>query len=131
MVERVKGHVTRSIIIVIVDYISNFWEVDRMNSTTTARVIKQLKSQFVRFGIPYVFVSYNGPQKSEEFWTFIAKWDVKAETAVKAAKLMVSKCKKSHTDPHLVLLDIRITSTQGLGTARHSVYWTGEPGHHC
>ena len=44
---------------VIVDYTSNFWEVDRMNSTTTTSVIKQLKSHFARFGIPFVVVSDN------------------------------------------------------------------------
>ena len=99
---------------VIFDYTSNFWEVDRMNSTTTTSVIKQLKSHFARFGIPSVVVSDNGPQYvSEEFCTFAAKWDFehqtsapghqnangKAEAAVKAAKLMFRKCKKSQTDP--------------------------------
>ena len=117
---------------VIVDYTSNFWEVDRMNSTTTTSVIKQLKSHFARFGIPSVVVSYNGPQYvSEEFCTFAAKWDFehqtsalghqnanrKTEAAVKAAKLMVRKCKKSQTDPYLVLLEIRNTPTQGLGSS--------------
>ena len=101
---------------VIVDYTSNFWEVDRMNSTTTTSVIKQLKSHFARFGIPSVVASDNGPQyMSDEFCTFAAKWDFehqtsssghqnangKAEAAVKAAKLMFCKCKKLQTVPDL------------------------------
>ena len=103
-----------------------------MKSTTTASVIKQLKSHFARFGIPSVVVSDNAPQYvSEEFCTFAAKWDFehqtsapghqnangKAEVAVKAAKLMFRKCKKSQTDPYLALLEIRNTPTQGLGSS--------------
>ena len=66
----------------MVDYTSNFWEVDRMNSTTKTSVFKQLKSHFARFGIPYVIVSDNGPQYvSEEFRTFAAKWDFEHQTS--------------------------------------------------
>lgn len=117
---------------VLVDYTSNFWEVDRMTSTTTASVIKTMKAHFARNGIPSVIVSDNGPQYvSDEFQRFAAKWDIehqtsapghqsangRAEAAVKAAKLMFTKCKKSQTDPHLALLEIRNTPTQGVGSS--------------
>ena len=97
---------------VIVDYTSNFWEVDRMNTTTTTSVIKQLKSHVARFGIPSLVISNNGAQYVlEKFRPFAAKWDFehqtsasghrnaygKAEPAVKATRLMISKCKKSQT----------------------------------
>ena len=53
---------------VVVDYMSNFWKIDRMNTATTTSAIKQFKSHFARFGIPSVIVSDNGPQYvSEEF----------------------------------------------------------------
>ena len=117
---------------VVVDYTSNFWEVDRMTSTTTASVIKVLKGHFARQGIPTTVVSDNGPQyTSEEFQVFTAKWDIehqtsapghqnangRAEAAVKAAKLMFTKCKASKSDPYLALLELRNTPTQGVGSS--------------
>ena len=48
--------------LVTVDYYSNFWEVDRMESGTTSRVvISKLKQHFARHGIPNTVVSDNGP----------------------------------------------------------------------
>ena len=119
------------------NYTSNFWEVDRMDTTTTS-VIKQLKSHLARFGIPSMIVGDNGPQYlSEEFRKFAAKWDFehqtstsapvhqnangKAETAVKAANLMFSKCKKSQTDPYILLLEIRNTYTNTMSGKQPSI----------
>ena len=117
---------------VVVDYTSKFWEVDRMTSTTTASVIKVLKGHFARHGIPTTVVSDNGPQyTSEEFQVFTAKWDIehqtsapghqnangRAEAAVKAAKLMFTKCKASESEPYLALLELRNTPKQGVGSS--------------
>ena len=97
-----------------IDYFSGWWEVDRFYNTTTTAVIRDLKSHFARWGIPSTIVSDNGPQyAADKFHEFTAEWDIehctsapghanangKAESGVKAAKHMMEKCKRSHTDP--------------------------------
>ena len=49
--------------LITVDYFSNFWEVDRLNTTTKSHaVISKLKAHMARYGIPDILVSDNGPQ---------------------------------------------------------------------
>ena len=43
--------------VVVVDYYSRFYEVERLQSTTTTSVIKKIKGVFVRHGIPGNFIS--------------------------------------------------------------------------
>jgi hypothetical protein len=44
------------------DYFSNFFEVDYLTSTTTTAVVKKLKEQCSRHGIPETVFTDNGPQ---------------------------------------------------------------------
>ncbi|XP_003731557.2 uncharacterized protein K02A2.6-like [Strongylocentrotus purpuratus] len=95
-------------------------------------VIKKLKGHFARYGIPNTLISDNGPQFiSEDFVNFKKRWDFdhltisprhsqsngKVESAVKAAKRMMKKCRRSRTDQYKALLEIRNTPTQGLGSS--------------
>ena len=117
---------------VIVDYYSNFWELEYLTSTTSEMVINKIKGQFARHGIPKTVMSDNGPQfTSEKFKTFARKWGFKtitssphypqsngkAESAVKSAKHMLKKAKKDKKDPFLAILNYRNTPTQGLDTS--------------
>jgi transposase InsO family protein len=43
-------------------YFSNFFEVDYLTSTTTTSVVKKLKEQFSRHGIPETVFTDNRPQ---------------------------------------------------------------------
>ena len=62
--------------LVIVDYYSNFIEVDHLENTDTKTVIRKLKLQFARHRLPCQLVSDNGPQLvSDEFHKFAKKWD--------------------------------------------------------
>ena len=55
-------------VLVIVDYYSQFYEVEVMQSTTTEKVIDRLADTFCRHGLPNTIKSGNGPQfKSNEF----------------------------------------------------------------
>ena len=47
---------------ITVDYYSNFWEIDRLTSTTSSAVVLKLKNHFARYGCPNRFISDNGPQ---------------------------------------------------------------------
>lgn len=61
---------------VTVDYHSNFWEVDRLTSTTSAAIILKLKNHFAWYGRPDRLISDNGPQfTSSEFTKFAKEWD--------------------------------------------------------
>ncbi|XP_064614575.1 uncharacterized protein K02A2.6-like [Liolophura sinensis] len=115
--------------LVTVDYYSNFWELDYLENTTSSTIIRKLKAQFARHGIPEIFMSDNASYyTSEEFHKFSRKWDFqmktsspgfpqsngKAENAVKTAKSLMRKAKASRTDPYLAILDFRNTPTQGV-----------------
>ena len=115
-----------------IDYFSGWWEVDRLNDTTTTAVIRVLKTHFGRWGIPSTLISDNRPQcTAVQFQTFLLEWEIQhhasaagppnangnAESGVKAAKQMMEKYKRSHTDPFMALLEIRKTPTQCAGSS--------------
>lgn len=60
-----------------VDYYSNCWEVDRLESSTTSKaVIYKLKQHFARHGISSTLFSDNRPQfDSDEFRRFARVWE--------------------------------------------------------
>ena len=83
-----------------------------------------MKAHFSRHGIPEQLVTDNGSQfVPRDFVKFAKEWDFehftnsprhsqangKAESAVKEAKKIIMKCKKSGTDTFLALLDHRNT----------------------
>ena len=116
---------------VTVDFYSDFWEVDRLYSTTTDAVVKKLKRHFSRYGRPDVVVTDNGPQLvSDEFQKFSTDWEFahitsssyhsssngKAESAVKIVKKLIRKTQKDGTDIHKAILDWRNTPTVGMNS---------------
>ena len=112
--------------LVLVDYLSGFWEVDFLPSTNTSTIILKLKAHFARHGIPEVLISDNAQFTSREFTEFTASWGItlktsspghsqsngKTEAAVKAAKTMMKKC--ANSDHYLALLELRNTPIQNL-----------------
>ena len=100
-----------------------------MRSTSAVFMIKKLKAHFARHGIPEQLVTESGSQfVSRDFMTFAREWDFehctsslhhhqanrKAESAVKEAKKILSKCKKTGSDTLLVILDHRNTPPAGI-----------------
>ena len=60
--------------LILVDYCSNFWEVDRLHDTKASTCIRKFKSHFARNGIPDIVVSDNGTQfTSDQFAEFAKK----------------------------------------------------------
>ena len=49
-------------LLVVVDYYSNYYEVDIMRSTVASKVISSLEEIFARHGLPESLTSDNGPQ---------------------------------------------------------------------
>jgi transposase InsO family protein len=104
-----------------------FFEIDRLYDTSSKTVISKLKQHFARWGIPETVISDNGPQySSEQFKNFSRLWDFKhkisspghaqsngkVENAVKSAKRIMRKAKKSNSDPFIALLNFRNTPQQ-------------------
>ena len=94
--------------LVLVDYFSGFWEIDPLTEVTTTGVIRIMRRQFARYGIPVRVVSDNGPQfASQAFRTFASEWGImhvtsspghpsangKVESAIKTAKGLIQKAK--------------------------------------
>ena len=111
-----------------VDYFSNFFEIDYLNTTSSNAVIKKLKGHIARYGIPDEVVSDNGPQyDSNEFQAFAQSYGFKhtrtsphhpqsngkAESAVKQAKKTLQMTRESGTDYYLALLNVRNTPQEG------------------
>ena len=111
------------------DLYSDFFELDHLRSTSSVYVIKKLKAHFARHGIPEQLVSDNGSQfVSREFMKFSKEWDFehhtsspyhhqangKLESAMKEARKVLPKCKRSGSDTLLALLDHRNTPSTGI-----------------
>ena len=116
--------------LVTVDYFSNFWELDRLESTKSTEVIRKFKAHCARYGSPCQLVTDNAQQfTSVEFRRFTKEWDIEhltssphypksngmAESAVKTAKRILRKAKENDEDAFLAVLAHRNTISQGVG----------------
>ncbi|XP_062516181.1 uncharacterized protein K02A2.6-like [Corticium candelabrum] len=62
--------------LVLVDYYSSFTEVERLTTTNTTAVIRAMKKQFARYGVPDTLITDRGPQyTSNEFQDFAKAWE--------------------------------------------------------
>ena len=118
--------------LIVVDYFSNFWEIDPLPNTKSSTLIRKLECQFARQGILDIVISDNGPQFAcETFTSFANEWgfkhrtgspghqktNSKAEAAVKDAKRLLRKAKDSKGDIYLAVLALRNTPTEAMGTS--------------
>lgn len=114
---------------VVVDYYSRYFELDRLHSTTSGSVIRKIKAVFARHGVPEKLISDNGPQySSQEFKSFAASWDFEhvtssphypqsnglAERTVRTVKSILDKAHTQKTDPYLSFLEHRNTPVDGF-----------------
>ena len=58
--------------LLVVDYLSAFVEIAKLNNTSSASIVNNLKSIFARHGIPEIVVTDNGPQYSSQTFTAFA-----------------------------------------------------------
>ena len=67
--------------IVVVDYFSRYFEVQKLANMKSVTVINQMKSIFARHGIPEIVMSDNQTcYSSREFVTFSQEWDFRHVT---------------------------------------------------
>ena len=101
--------------LMIVHYNSDFWEIVKLSTASSATVIKACKKQFAGHGIPATVITDNGPQFSNgEFSSFAREWGFhkpakspynqqsngKAESAVKIARNIMRKTSRDKKDKH-------------------------------
>uniref|UniRef100_A0A803JLC0 Gypsy retrotransposon integrase-like protein 1 n=1 Tax=Xenopus tropicalis TaxID=8364 RepID=A0A803JLC0_XENTR len=118
--------------LIIIDYYSDFWEIDAISDTTSKTIIECCKVHFSRHGIPDTVITDNGPQfVSSEFTHFSRNWEFehltsspyhsqsngKAEAAVKIAKTIIKKAKRDGKDLWKAILDWRNTPTEGTNSS--------------
>ena len=58
--------------LLLVDYLSAFVEIAKLNNTSSASIVNNLKSMFARHGIPEIVVTDNGPQYSSQTFSAFA-----------------------------------------------------------
>jgi hypothetical protein len=110
--------------LVIVDHYSDWFEVYRLASLTSAAIVCKCKENFARYGIPQCMTTDGGPQfTAEVFKDFAKSWGVevtystpyhqqangRAEAAVKCAKSLLTKAKELGEDFEKLLLQYRNT----------------------
>ncbi|KAL4706486.1 hypothetical protein ACJJTC_015684 [Scirpophaga incertulas] len=118
-------------------YYSNYIELNSVSTTSAAILVPILKSIFSRHGIPVELVRDNGPPfRSAGFKNFIFEWGIQhttsspylprsnglAESGVKIAKLILSKCKESDMDTYLALLQYRTTPRGTFSTVNVKIF---------
>ena len=117
--------------ILLVDYYSRYWEIERLHDAKSETIIKNMKMIFSRLGIPQVVRSDNGPEYvSKEFSRFSKEWEFRHVTSspyhpksngmteryVQVAKNALTKAMESKQDLHLALLEIRNTPVDGYAS---------------
>ena len=112
--------------LVMVDHYSDYFELEPLRNVAASTVIRAMKRNFARHGIPDTCISDNGPQfDCHEFSRFArdygfalvksspyhSRGNGKAESAVKIAKTILKKSRQE--DPYIALLAYRNTPQQG------------------
>jgi hypothetical protein len=112
-----------------VDYLSGFFEIDRLPSKKVTDIIYCLRQHFARHGIPIELFSDNSPFNSREFRSFAQLYEFRfttsspryaqsngrVECAIKTAKRLMTKAREANTDPLLAILEWRNTPSEQLG----------------
>ena len=111
--------------LLICDYYSKFPVVHGLPATSSKDMISALSSSFSVFGIPEEIISDNGCQFSaKEYQDFAARYGFRIATSsphyprghgfiecqVQTIKHIFTKCAEDGSDPHLALLQLRVTT---------------------
>ena len=117
--------------LITTDYLSGYFEIDRLPSKRIADVIYCLKQQMARHGVPTILVSDNSPFGAKEFRAFAERYEFshvtssprypqsngRAERSVQIARRLMTKAVESQADPFLALLAWRNTPSEQLSAS--------------
>ena len=117
--------------LVVADYYSRYFEVERLRGLKASVIIHTMKAIFSRQGIPEKVVSDNGPNyASQEFTKFAKEWDFThttsspyhpqsnglAEKNGANCKMHPEEVEEEGKDPYLSILEYRNTPIDGIGS---------------
>ena len=120
------------VLLVVVDYFSNFIEVNSLSSETSKSVIRDVMAIFSRFGVPDTLVTDNGPcfassvfAKLADQWNFedvtssprYPQSNGKAENAVRNVERLFAKCRAAGVSEFQALLDWWNTPSEGMDSS--------------
>ena len=107
------------------DYYSQWFEIDKLTSTTSFQVISKLKVHFACHGVLEKVTTDNSLQfSSQEFKTFTSSWNIEnmrssspkypkanglSEKVVQTAKHIMAKALDSRKDPLMMLIEFQST----------------------
>ena len=112
--------------LLVIDYFSRYIEVQSLTSTTSASIIRSLKSIFARHGLPTTMMSDNGPQySSQEFSSFAKEYQFEHVTSsphyfqanglAERAMQTIKGLLQESTEPYLAPLAYRSTPLPWCG----------------
>ncbi len=129
--------------LITVDYLSGWFELDRLGAKSVTNIVHCLRQHFARHGLPLEVISDNSPFASAEFRRFAKLYEFRhttssprysqstgrVENAVKTAKRLMIKAKETNSDPFLALLEWRNTPSEQLGPSPAQLLVGAEPVH--
>ena len=119
-------------LLVVVNYFSNFIEVDSLPSETSKSVIRSLMGTFSQFGVRGTLVADNGSCfASSEFAKFVEQWNFqhvtlspqylqsngKAENTICTVECLFTKCRAAGVSEFHALPDWHNTLSEGMDTS--------------
>lgn len=123
---------------VVVDYYSEWIEMEEMKAGTTAtQVIEKMKRMFMTHGIPHTLITDNGPPfNSAAFGEFASNFNFGhvtmspyhsqtnglAERSIQTLKRLMIKCRETKSDFTLAMLNLRNTPTSSAGSPAQRLY---------
>ena len=108
--------------VIVVDYYSKYWEIERLYDTKSITIVKKMKKMFSRLGIPETLRSDNGPQYTAQmFKEFSKEWNFEhvtnspeypklngfVERHIQIVKNLLTKAKQSGKDQYLTIMESR------------------------
>ena len=104
--------------IVLVDYYSSFFEINKLCNLRSESVIHVCKQHFSRYGVPEVLNMFlqhlENLQSNMDSKMFQVHPNIHSLMVRQIAKRILKKAKASGQDPYLALLDYRNTPLEGL-----------------
>ena len=117
--------------LLVVDYLSRFFEVSKLPDTKSSTILTYMKSIFARRGIPREVRSDNGQQyKAQEFRKFAKDWNFLhvttspyhpqanglAERTVQTVENLLKKAHTERRDPYISIPEYRNTPVDQIGS---------------